>query len=174
MESSRETIEFLKNIPAFAGVDEDGLNLLMSFFEESKFEPNAAVVKEGEEGDCVYFIKEGEVEISMAITLKLNPEEEIGRDKVLVRLGPGSMFGEMAFIFETDIRTATVTALSPTTLYRLRSSDFSKFSEKDYRNAYTIIRNIARIISSRLKKTNRDVAKLTTVLSVVLGKAGGS
>jgi CRP/FNR family cyclic AMP-dependent transcriptional regulator len=172
-----EAIEFLKQMPAFAGVDEGGLQRLFAFCQEIEFSPDTAIVREGEEGDCVYLIKEGEVEISMAITLKINseesgePGEQVGRDKVLVRLGPGNMFGEMAFIFDTDQRTATVMTLTPVRLLRLRSEEFSRFARSDYENAYKIIRNIAKIISGRLKKTNQDVVKLTTVLSLVLSKA---
>ncbi len=171
--ATQDAIEFLKQMPAFEGVDEGGLRSLLAFCQEIEFPPDTAIVREGEEGDCVYLIKEGEVEISMAITLKINPEEsgeQVGRDKVLVRLGPGNMFGEMAFIFDTDQRTATVMTLTPTRLMRLRSQDFSRFAQSDYQNAYRIIRNIAKIISGRLKKTNQDVVKLTTVLSLVLSK----
>jgi CRP/FNR family cyclic AMP-dependent transcriptional regulator len=176
MELTRQDIELLKNMPAFEGVDEDGLKNLLGFCDEVSYPPDTAIVHEGEEGDCVYFIKEGEVEISMAITMKVGPEEsaapsgQVGREKVLVHLGPGSMFGEMAFVFDTDQRTATVTALQSTRLIRLKSAEFKRFAQSDFRNSYYIVRNIARIISSRLKKTNQDVAKLTTVLSLVLSK----
>ncbi len=177
MEVTQESIELLKRMPAFEGVDEQGLKNLLSLCTEVNYPPDTAIVQEGEEGDCVYLIKEGEVEISMAITMKVapgespGPGEHVGKEKVLVHLGPGSMFGEMAFIFDTDQRTATVVSNAPTKLLRLRSADFSKFAGQDYRNAYIILRNIAKIISSRLKKTNRDVAKLTTVLSLVLSKS---
>jgi hypothetical protein len=33
-----------------------------------------------------------------------------------------------------------------------------------------VFKNIAKIVSERLRKANHDVAKLTTVLSVVLSK----
>lgn len=163
-------VEFLKKVPAFEGLDEKGLEKLFRLFTRVDYKKGATILEEGEEGDTVYIIEKGEVEISMAITLALPGRSSEDREKVLVRLGPGSMFGEMAFLFEKDKRTATVSALTDTTLLCLRSKDFEKFAIENYKDAYLIIRNIARIISNRLRKTNQDVNKLTTVLSLVLSK----
>jgi CRP-like cAMP-binding protein len=77
----------------------------------------------------------------------------------------------MAFIFDTDQRTATAIANTPAKLLRIHSAEFKKFAESDYQSAYLLIRNIAQTIAKRLRKTNQDVIKLTTVLSVALSKA---
>lgn len=162
-------INFLKGVSAFAGVDAEGLARLSRICRVVEMKKGEVIIREGEEGDCVYIIEEGQVEVSMSITMvPVAWEEESAMDKVLVKLGPGAMFGEMAFIFDHDLRSATITALSGGRLISIGSSDFQRFSEEDKNSAYQIILNIARLIAERLRKTNQDMKKLTTVLSIAL------
>lgn len=165
-----DKVEFLRKVSAFAEVSEDGLKRLAAICEEIELPAGATVIREGEEGDCVYVIREGEVEISITISLKLLPGEMNDREKSLVRLHEGAFFGEMSFLFDTDHRTATAVANTPVQLLRIHSADFRRFSEADYKSAYLVTRNIAQTIAKRLRKTNQDVIKLTTVLSVALSK----
>lgn len=66
----------------------------------------ATVFREGERGDCAYVVEQGEVEIAI---------ERRGAVIPLASRGPGEVFGEMAIIDDKP-RTATATALAPTTL----------------------------------------------------------
>lgn len=63
------------------------------------FLPNQVIVREGEKGDSMMVIAKGEVEVSMGGT-------------PLKRLGEGSFFGELVFVGATDVRTATITAVT--------------------------------------------------------------
>jgi len=168
---TEDRTEFLKKVPAFEGVGEDGLARFSGLLRSVEMTGGDVIIKEGEEGDTVFIIEEGQVEISMGITLALNSavgEVPEAMEKVLVRLGPGAMFGEMAFIFEKELRSATITALCDGKLLAVSSEDFNIFMEKDAKSANRIILNIARIIAKRLRKTNEDMKKLTTVLSIAL------
>lgn len=166
---SGDLVGFLGKVSAFAGVEEDGLRRLADICREVEMKSGDVVIKEGEEGDCVYIIEEGQVEVSMAITLRPEMwEDSRAMDKVLVKLGPGAMFGEMAFIFERDVRSATIVALTDGRLLSINSGDFQRFNQKDVKSAHRIILNIARIIAERLRKTNQDMKKLTTVLTIAM------
>lgn len=70
------------------------------------FSPGDVIVKEGTSADAVYWIESGEVEVVRT--------EPYG-DTVLVRLGPGRYFGELASLLRTG-RTASVRAVTPTTV----------------------------------------------------------
>ena len=59
------------------------------------------IVRQGEVGDCMYVVQDGEVEVVNIA------DGDIIR---LAVLGPGDFFGEMA-IFEKEVRSATVRAL---------------------------------------------------------------
>ena len=74
-----------------------------SLFEVEDVEPGQVIFREGEEGDCAYFIHGGE----FAVT-----REENGAEKVIARLSTGQYFGEMALI-ENEARNATVRAVTP-------------------------------------------------------------
>ena len=69
------------------------------------FEPGQVVFREGDRGDWLYVVTEGEVEVVRRAA--------DGTETVLRRLGSGDCFGEIALVSEGP-RTATVRALSPT------------------------------------------------------------
>lgn len=163
-------IEFLKKVNLFENITEEELAVMSEICKEQPMKAGDTIIREGEEGGCVFIIEEGHIEISMSIMLSLFEENAPARDKVLVRLGPGALFGEMAFIFSNDVRSATIVALTDGKLLRIDSSDFRKFAEENYKPAYHILRNIAKTIAKRLRKTNQDVSKLTTVLSIAMSK----
>lgn len=68
------------------------------------------VVREGEPGDLYYLVEAGEVAVTVG-------------DAETRRLGPGDGFGEIALLRD-GLRTATVTAQTPTRLYSLTRSAF--------------------------------------------------
>jgi len=162
-----QELEFLSKVRAFSGVSPEGLKKIHSIAREKRVAPGQAVITEGETGDSMFIIKEGEVEISMSITLPLSGGE---KEKTLIRLGPGANFGEMAFIFGQEQRSATVSAKNEVVLLEVKSGDFERFLNEAPHDGVSILRNIAKIVSERLRKANQDVAKLTTVLSVVLNR----
>jgi CRP-like cAMP-binding protein len=172
MSANDKRVAFLKKVSTFEGVSEEGLAKLARICREIGKKAGEAVIKEGEQGDCVYIIEEGQVEITMSITMMAAAWEDKNEavDKVLVKLGPGALFGEMAFIFDHDVRSATIVALADTMLLSITSADFQAFAREAQSDAYRIVVNIARIIAQRLRKTNADVKKLTTVLSIALSR----
>src|ERR1700754_2121502 len=77
---------------------------------ERSFSTGQQIFKEGDSGDGVYVVKDGTVEISVAMNQNVR--------RVFAKLGPGEMFGEMAVI-ELKPRSATATAASKTEVYFL-------------------------------------------------------
>jgi NADH dehydrogenase len=71
------------------------------------FEPGQVVFREGDRGDQLYVVTEGEVDVLRTIP---------GRGEQPVRrLGPGDCFGEIALVSD-GARSATVRAVSPTSV----------------------------------------------------------
>lgn len=87
------------------------------------FEPGEVIFHEGDVGDYLYIIVNGEVEV---FTTKNGTENVIGK------LGKGEYFGEMALLNQRA-RLATVRCLAPADILALRKSDFgiliSNFAE---------------------------------------------
>lgn len=59
------------------------------------------IIQQGEEGDCLYVIQEGSVEVYATVN---------GKEIYLAKLGEGEFFGEMA-VFEQTARSTSVRAL---------------------------------------------------------------
>ncbi len=79
------------------------------------FAPGETIFRQGDEGDFVYSIIDGQVEV-----IRGEPDREA---KVINRLGPGEYFGEMALIRRAP-RTATVRTLTAVNAVVLSQADF--------------------------------------------------
>lgn len=80
-----------------------------------------AIIRQGEIGDCCYFIKEG----AARVTRRLDDGQEAGEQRLehLADIEVGRCFGEDALVYET-VRNANVTMISDGVLMRLEKSDF--------------------------------------------------
>jgi len=86
-----------------------------------KFKPifvhsGEVVIRQGEIGDCCYFIKEGSVNV-------LRASDDKGRSEVVAELGVGRCFGEDALVHEAP-RNASVVMRDNGVLMRLEKQDF--------------------------------------------------
>jgi len=132
-----QKILFLKNIPLFVKMPPDELAHLAGIAEEVVYPEGETVIQEGEHGEEMFLIVEGEVEIH--------------RDtESLAVLGRHDYFGEMS-ILDGEPRSATVTARSDCLLLRLRQSDFYGILERHFNVALTIIHTLTR----RLRDINQ-------------------
>jgi hypothetical protein len=85
-----------------------------SLFAIETLEAGQIVFRQGEAGDCAYFIQSGAVDVVRA---------EGGKEAVVARLGAGQYFGEMALL-SNDPRNATIRAAVPTRLAVLGKENF--------------------------------------------------
>jgi len=81
---------------------------------ELHFESGEVIFNEGDMGDYLYIIMEGEVEVYTT---------KDGKEKVLAKLGKGEYFGEMALL-KKQPRNASIRCLSPVNVLALRKNDF--------------------------------------------------
>ena len=81
-----------------------------SLFDRETFDPGQEIFRQGDEGECAYFIRSGEVEV-------------LQDNKVVAKLSSGQYFGEMALIRDAP-RNATVRAVARTELAVLGKGNF--------------------------------------------------
>jgi signal transduction histidine kinase len=105
--------EFLR--PILFGLEEEHLEELAKAAVEYSVPAGTIIINEGDEGDAVYFIVEGSVDI-----VKLY---EDGTERFLHSSGPGEPFGEMALLQEGG-RTATIRAAEPLTVLKIGRDPF--------------------------------------------------
>jgi CRP/FNR family transcriptional regulator, cyclic AMP receptor protein len=161
----------LKAIPILRDLDEKELAEFLRITRRLQISKGSAVIREGEAGSTMFILVEGVVEISKSLVMKMGREDFQDRDKILTKLSSTdhAVFGEVA-LFEQGKRTATVAALTDCTLLEITRDAFLGLGEENPRIGYKISRNIAQMLCSRLRKADEDTIKLTTALSLALGK----
>lgn len=132
----------VQNVPIFAGLNEAALTLLWERATEIKAAAGSVVVREGEAGNRLFVVGEGMVRVCK----HFGQPGEIE----LARLAPGNFFGEMC-ILETLPRSATVQAISDSTVYALSSLTFYHLYESMPAQHSILVLNIARDVSRRLR-----------------------
>jgi cAMP-dependent protein kinase regulator len=95
----------LRSTPLLSGLDGEQLEALVEKIELVTLDPGEVLFREGDTGDSLFIISEGEV----AVVSEGPPRAELSR------LLPGSFFGEVALITETP-RSATIAAVTRTEL----------------------------------------------------------
>jgi CRP/FNR family cyclic AMP-dependent transcriptional regulator len=133
------------------------------------FSEGEVIMREEEEGDTLYIILEGTVEVVKSLVRGEGDEEEDRQNKVFTRLDASghAVFGEMALL-ETMRRTATIHTVTKCRFYEIKKDDFLSLAEADHELGFRIMLNLARIVSARLRKADEDTIKLTTALSIIL------
>ena len=104
-----EPEELLKKVPFFADTSEEDFTVLSRKMKRHSLAGGEIVIHQGERGDSLYLIARGVVRIS---------RQQDGESRDLTSLFAGDFFGEMALLHD-DVRTATVTTVSPCTFYVL-------------------------------------------------------
>jgi MFS family permease len=112
---------FIRKVPVLSGLSHAVLEDLASRMTLQKVPDGTVVVREGEVGDRLYIVKEGEAEVVA--------QGEDGREKELATLSRNDYFGEIALLRDVP-RTATVRSRSPMELYSLEREDFQKLLER--------------------------------------------
>ncbi|MBV9496554.1 MAG: DUF1003 domain-containing protein [Acidobacteria bacterium] len=137
--------ELLANIPLFASMTAEDLELLSRKLEALTFNEGDVVFNQGDEGSSMFIIEEGAVEISYGE----------GHGKVmLAALFNGQYFGELS-LFDGAPRSATATAAKPSRLIRLQRADLVDFVNKNPPAALRIIAEM----SERLRQTNELMSR---------------
>ncbi len=101
---------------AMRKVPAGNLERLFARFEEISVDANQTVVREGDDGDYYYVIKDGAASVTQAGD---------GDPAVVAYLVRGDSFGEDALL-SNSVRNASVTMMKAGKLMRLRKSDFSE------------------------------------------------
>ena len=162
--------ERLKKFAIFSDLTDDELNHFGDALKEVQMEKGQQFITEGEEGDCIYLLLEGEVQINQALTLSMNKSESDNREKAILKLSSdiNPLFGEMSMFNDGDRRTANVRAETVCILVKLDKLDLYNICEKNPNIGFKVMRNLGRIISGNLVKANQNVLKLTTAFSLIL------
>ena len=142
-------MEKLKFHESFAGFTSEELDELIRSCIEKKASKGDIVFKEGETGDILYIVADGNVKIS-----KLGYLGEI----VLAYANPGEIFGEMALV-DGSIRSATAITVVDSVLYGLTKESLETLKKESPAVAIKFLEILLKILSYRLRQTTRKILR---------------
>ena len=91
--------------------------------------PNEVIIKQGDQGDCLYYILHGLVSIQLSIQIDTGIQDKnqiVNVEKNIGELKDGEIFGELALLYNIP-RTASVIALTDTSLIKIDKMPFNKY-----------------------------------------------
>jgi hypothetical protein len=135
----------LRRIKILAGFTDAQLQRFGEFLEVEKVPAFAVVVKQGEPGDAMYFILEGELRVRMDLLQK---------ETTLATLGVGEFFGDIA-LFDRGPRSADVVANRDSLLARFTTAAFDGLAEAAPDLATPFLRAIGRTLTARIRADNK-------------------
>jgi putative ABC transport system ATP-binding protein len=106
---------FLRKVPLFSGLAPSRLVAVAEKLRSENYPAGARIIRQGEEGDTLYLIGEGTVDVVL--------DEGAPSQEHLATLRAGQFFGEVAVV-EDRLRAATVIATEPVRLYALHRNHF--------------------------------------------------
>jgi len=140
--------EALRRSPLFEMLSPAELGVLGDLSRAMTFAPGDALISEGEAGASLYVLVTGEVDVVRT---------EGGQEKVLATLAAPASLGEMSLI-DREVRSATIRARTDCTALQLTAENFASFRKRS-RDGFTLfVINVARVLSARLRETNRKLA----------------
>jgi CRP-like cAMP-binding protein len=122
----REILEKLGRVSLFRALPPGDIQAVVPHVDTVDYPQGAQIFAEGDVGDALYLIEQGEVDLfarSGSDGARAPSIVDQSAQERIARLGPGEAFGEMALL-TGEPRSATVVAASPVSLFRVPKDHF--------------------------------------------------
>ena len=131
-----EKVLVLKSLNLFKDTPENILADLAPLMKEMQYEQGTEIFKEGETGDCMYIIQQGNIKIHKGnTTLAILKEKEV--------------FGELSLL-DADTRSASATADTDCILYKIDQEPFYELMDE----RPEVAKGFIKILCQRLRTMN--------------------
>jgi len=135
----------LRRVKILGAMTDEQLDRFSSFVEVLKVAQWAVVVKQGERGDAMFFILEGELRVRINVT---------DRETVLATMGPGDFFGDIS-LFDQGPRSADVVANMDSLLVKVSVAAFDKVAKEAPDLATPFLLAIGKTLTARIRADNK-------------------
>jgi CRP/FNR family cyclic AMP-dependent transcriptional regulator len=135
----------LRRIKILAGMTDDQLERFAQFVEVERVPQWSVMVKQGDPGNTMYFILDGELRVRINV---------MGQETLLATLGAGDFFGDVA-LFDHGPRSADVIANTDSTVVRFSAAAFDELAKTAPEIATPFLRAIGRTLSARIRTDNK-------------------
>ena len=141
--------EVLQSVDLFEGLAADEIEKVARICSEKRFSKGQFITKEGEQGDELFVIAEGSVEVILG-------EKPSSATRVVVSLGSGQVLGEMALLDQGPRSASLKAASEPTILQVIQRTDFEILCQENTHIGYIVMRNLAVDLSFKVRHRNLD------------------
>ncbi|HWP83029.1 MAG TPA: Crp/Fnr family transcriptional regulator [Bacteroidota bacterium] len=143
-----EELNFLRNVPIFAELDDVELEKIAKLGVRKKYKKGNIVVLEQEMGAALFVIVSGKVKVVRS--------DVDGREVILSIFGPGEFFGEMSLL-DGLARSATVVAIAKSELFMIHRRDFLELLHEYPKVAISLLAEL----TMRLRKADTQIKSLS-------------
>ena len=123
--------------------------------EIESYNPGETIVVDGSLGDALFLILSGQCAVHR-------------NQQTFATLGGGEFFGEMSLV-EPAPRSATVTAMSATFLFRLPHDALRELISDDGKSASILLVQVVRTLSERLRRANQMLSSVDVLADWLAG-----
>jgi CRP-like cAMP-binding protein len=106
------------------------------------------IVKQGDPGDSMYLILQGELRVRINVA---------GKETILATLGPGEFFGDIS-LFDHGPRSADVVANAESMVLKITAKAVEELSKTAPELATPFLRNIGQTLSARIRADNKRLS----------------
>jgi CRP/FNR family transcriptional regulator, cyclic AMP receptor protein len=140
--------ELLRKVAIFKDLEDGELARVSEVCREQTFQGGEYIFREGEAGNRLYLIVDGEVRISRVVPGS--------GEEALAVLKPGALFGEMA-VFDRSERSTDAIANGAVRVITIARTDFELLLDFNRELAYKVLWAVVRMLSMRLRSTNESL-----------------
>ncbi len=135
----------LRRVKVLAEMNDQQLERFGQLMEQVKVRQFQEVVRQGEPGNAMFLVLDGELRARMLID---------GRESTLTTFMPGDFFGDIS-LFDGGPRSADVIANKETTLLKISSANFEKLLQRAPELAAPFLYAMSKTLSARIRADNK-------------------
>ena len=135
----------LRRVKILADLNDRQLEHFLEFMEVQKVRQWTEIVKQGDHGDAMYLVLEGELRVRMMIG---------GKESILVTLLAGEFFGEIS-LFDHGPRSADVIANTDAVLLKITAAAFEKMIKDGPSLAAPFLFAVGKTLTARIRADNK-------------------
>jgi hypothetical protein len=155
----------LRRVKVFADFSDEQLEKFVALLEVQQVRQWAEIVRQGDTGDAMYLILEGELRVRLMVS---------GKETILATLQAGEFFGEIS-LFDSGPRSADVVANKDSLVLRITATAFGNMVANAPELAAPFLFAIGKTLTARIRADNKRYRdSIAFARSAGLGRAGAS
>lgn len=145
----------LRRIKILSGLNDAQLSQLSEFIELQRVPQWSLAVHQGEIGDAMFLILEGELRARVMVGDK---------ETILATFGPGDFFGDIS-LFDHGPRSADVVANVDSVVLKISAASFDRLAKEAPALATPFLQATSRTLAARIRADNKRLGQVTQQFS---------